>query len=103
MFSTLPHRFLYSVWSVLSKSPTSFSLFCQVIDTGLDETSCFFIDDDGEEVDHGYYFDELAILSLSATSEASESRIFASFNDGDFSSYPERRKVREAGMDVTTN
>ncbi|CAN0384261.1 unnamed protein product, partial [Ectocarpus sp. 12 AP-2014] len=31
----------------------------QVVDSGLDETSCYFIDDSGEEVDHGYYFDEL--------------------------------------------
>ncbi|CAN0316610.1 unnamed protein product, partial [Scytosiphon promiscuus] len=32
----------------------------QIIDTGVDETSCYFIDDDGEEVDHGYYYDELS-------------------------------------------
>lgn len=28
--------------------------YSQVVDTGLDETSCFFADDDGLEVEHGY-------------------------------------------------
>ena len=91
----------------------------QVIDTGLDETSCFFIDDDLEEVPHGHYFDELAvsldpvespssspILPPSATSSPTEgvplipsstsSPVTAShevFEGGDFSIYPDRRKV----------
>ncbi|CAN0597839.1 unnamed protein product, partial [Laminaria digitata] len=33
----------------------------QVVDTGLDETSCYFIDADGEEVPHGHYFEELGV------------------------------------------
>ncbi|CAN0227366.1 unnamed protein product [Scytosiphon promiscuus] len=28
----------------------------QIVDTGLDETSCFFADDDGRQVEHGYVF-----------------------------------------------
>ena len=36
----------------------------QVIDSGLDETSCFFIDDDGQEVTHGHYYEELGLKPL---------------------------------------
>lgn len=35
---------------------------CQIVDSGLDETSCFFIDEDGEEVEHGYFFDEIGFI-----------------------------------------
>ncbi|CAM9166855.1 unnamed protein product, partial [Hapterophycus canaliculatus] len=59
----------------------------QIIDTGVDETSCYFIDDDGEEVEHGYYYDELSAPTLSVTPP------FSSFNGGDFSYFPERRKI----------
>ncbi|CAN0522044.1 unnamed protein product, partial [Scytosiphon promiscuus] len=31
----------------------------QVVDSGVDETSCFFVDKDGEEVIHGHYYEEL--------------------------------------------
>lgn len=32
----------------------------QVVDTGLDETSCFFAHDEtGDQIAHGYYYDEL--------------------------------------------
>lgn len=73
----------------------------QVIDTGLDETSCFFIDDDGEEVVHGHFFNELAIPSLTSTYYA-QGNLFYDYDGGDFSSYPERRKVR-SGTDLTAN
>lgn len=33
----------------------------QVVDTGLDETSCFFADDTGGEVEHGYLFDGIEV------------------------------------------
>lgn len=33
-----------------------------MVDSGLDETSCFFIDEDGQEIPHGYYFEEMAFL-----------------------------------------
>lgn len=33
----------------------------QIIDTGLDETSCFFVhDEEGDQIPHGYYFDEIS-------------------------------------------
>lgn len=35
------------------------SVHQQIIDTGLDETSCFFADEDGLEIEHGSYFDGL--------------------------------------------
>lgn len=36
--------------------------YSKVIDTGVDETSCFFADDEsGEEVAHGHYFEEWGI------------------------------------------
>lgn len=28
-----------------------------MVDTGLDETSCYFADDDGSQVEHGYLYD----------------------------------------------
>ncbi|CAM9966840.1 unnamed protein product [Scytosiphon promiscuus] len=33
----------------------------QIVDTGLDETSCYFADDDGAQVEHGHVFDGLRI------------------------------------------
>eukprot|EP00904_Undaria_pinnatifida_P011000 jgi/Undpi1/702/HiC_scaffold_10.g04166.m1 len=39
----------------------------QVIDTGVDETSCYFIDDDGQTVTHGHYFEEIGIKTLAPT------------------------------------
>eukprot|EP00904_Undaria_pinnatifida_P011011 jgi/Undpi1/703/HiC_scaffold_10.g04167.m1 len=39
----------------------------QVIDTGVDETSCYFIDDDGQTVTHGHYFEEIGIKTLATT------------------------------------
>ncbi|CAN0198353.1 unnamed protein product [Ectocarpus sp. 6 AP-2014] len=64
----------------------------QVIDSGLDETSCYFIDDSGEEVDHGYYFDELGRAAVYSSSYSSDETATI-FNGGDFSYYPERRKI----------
>ncbi|CBN77323.1 Peptidase S8 and S53, subtilisin, kexin, sedolisin [Ectocarpus siliculosus] len=64
----------------------------QVIDSGLDETSCYFIDDSGEEVDHGYYFDELGRAAVYSSSYSSDETATI-FNGGDFSYYPERRKA----------
>ncbi|CAM9317023.1 unnamed protein product [Discosporangium mesarthrocarpum] len=32
---------------------------CTIVDTGLDETSCFFADEDGVEVEHGYFYEEI--------------------------------------------
>ncbi|CAM9536300.1 unnamed protein product, partial [Laminaria digitata] len=91
----------------------------QVIDSGVDETSCFFIDDDGQEVTHGHYYEELWVplpptpspsaaflptsgtvpLSLSqgvlavTTATVSPTLAFQIFEGGDFSIYPDRRKI----------
>lgn len=35
----------------------------QIIDSGLDQESCFFRDEDGENVEGGFYFNEIAIGS----------------------------------------
>ena len=61
-------------------------MFLQVIDTGLDETSCYFVDEDGEEIAHGHYFEELGFTS--------GSDVYAPFTGGDFSYDLNRRKVR---------
>lgn len=96
----------------------------KVVDTGLDESSCFFAHDEaGDHVTHGYYFDEWGInfpITYYAgvsnddgadddnsgrprpNSQRSSSRggftqygtdISEVFNGGDFTAYPDRRKV----------
>lgn len=89
----------------------------QIVDTGVDETSCFFADGDGQTVPHGHFFEELGIKTLAPTpSPASEapptSETISSislpsssppkaisgsyaliFEGGDLSTYPGRRKV----------
>lgn len=60
----------------------------QIIDSGLDETSCYFADGDGEEVTHGHYFDELSESHSSVSLPA-----YTIFEGGDFSFDPSRRKV----------
>lgn len=72
---------LYSSFTLRS------SLFEQIIDTGLDETSCYFIDDDGLEVEHGYYYEGLGAGILTSGSSFTSS-------GSDFDYFPERRKVR---------
>lgn len=62
----------------------------QIIDTGLDESSCYFIDEDGGEVDHGYYFDEIGFTGDG--SHASQN-LETLFNGGDFTFDLERRKA----------
>lgn len=95
------------------------SLYNKVVDTGLDETSCFFVDsEEGDHVTHGYYYDELGVNFLgtsfsgsydegalqqpSAASAASAASYYSYYSDyqsegifsgGDFSVYPDRRKV----------
>lgn len=110
---------------------------CQVIDTGLDESSCFFAhDENGDQVPHGYYYDEWGInfdfsslsddsssadepadddnsrrrpdpeSALSSTqrnrrpitsSTATDYQYDEVFTGGDFTVYPDRRKVSQAG------
>ena len=81
-------------------------MFCQVIDSGLDESSCYFAHDaEGDHVTHGYYYDELGFnfdfetisyrTNLPSSYYTSESYFHhvEEFSGGDFSVYPERRKV----------
>lgn len=102
---------------------------CQVIDTGLDESSCFFAhDESGDHVPHGYYYDEWGVnfdfsslsdepadddnprgrpdpeSALSSTrrdrrpitsSTTTDFQYASAFFEGDFTVYPDRRKVRQ--------
>ncbi|CAM9868950.1 unnamed protein product, partial [Ascophyllum nodosum] len=71
----------------------------QVVDSGLDETSCFFIDDDGEKIEHGHYFEELAwtvryFWTVSSNYlYSSDTDVHEVFNGGDFVYDTSRRKV----------
>lgn len=98
----------------------------QVIDTGLDETSCFFVHDEaGDQIAHGYYYDEMGANFISISSDddwsflgddddssfrrstsagaANQPNYYTSyysdyqsegiFSGGDFSAFPDRRKV----------
>jgi len=63
----------------------------QVIDTGLDESSCYFANDEtGDQVEHGYYFDEFGVtidpsyLFYSSSSPYSDDNIFATYDDDFF-------------------
>lgn len=64
----------------------------QIIDTGLDETSCFFVDEDGLEVEHGYYFEELGFVGEPSIDLSNVVKIF---EGGSFPFDLTRRKVRE--------
>lgn len=56
----------------------------QVVDSGLDQESCYFRDEDGEHVEGGYYFDEVLVGTLG---------ILPLFTTGSFPMDLERRKV----------
>lgn len=64
----------------------------QVSDSGLDESSCYFADDSGEEVEHGHYFEELGLSSSYVV--ASTSDAVRVFEGGDFQFDETRRKVK---------
>ena len=55
----------------------------------MDESSCFFEDDSGVKIEHGYYFEEVAL----AYTSSSEFLSHTVFEGGNFSVYPNRRKV----------
>ncbi|CAN0198488.1 unnamed protein product, partial [Ectocarpus sp. 6 AP-2014] len=91
----------------------------QVIDSGVDESSCFFAhDESGDHVPHGHYFEEWGInpplTSSSFSSPTSDDddddswwwpwatadhhtgsyyQISEEFDGGDFTIYPDRRKI----------
>lgn len=75
--------------------PTLTTCACtnQVVDTGLDYSSCFFIDEDGVEVDHGHYFEEIAISSYASSFYLSDIEVATVFTGGDFRADMSRRKV----------
>lgn len=63
------------------------------MDTGLDYSSCFFIDEDGVEVDHGYFFEELGVVSDSSSYYYTQDSFFVIFLGGNFRADMSRRKV----------
>ncbi|CBN78745.1 peptidase S8 and S53 [Ectocarpus siliculosus] len=66
----------------------------QIIDAGVNETTCFLEHGDGTEVEHGYYFDFVASSNpLFTSSSESRSMFKAEFTGGDFSYDSDRRKV----------
>lgn len=67
----------------------------QIVDTGLDYSSCFFIDSDGEEVAHGHYFLEIGVASSVYPSSYTQSSQVAVAYGGDFHADKTRRKVSD--------
>lgn len=66
----------------------------KIVDSGLDETSCFFADDDGEEIAHGHYFEELSASYITYTTEGySDFYRFKVFDGGNFPYDLSKRKV----------
>lgn len=58
----------------------------KIVDSGLDETSCFFADSDGKQVEHGHAFDGVRLDDAGNTT--------AALNDPYFPYDTSRRKVR---------
>eukprot|EP00752_Nemacystus_decipiens_P015150 g13496.t1 len=67
----------------------------QVVDSGLNETSCFFADEDGGQVEHGHYFEEVGSINpyFSYSDTESFSGFVGVFDGGDFTYDSSRRKV----------
>ncbi|CAM9533797.1 unnamed protein product [Scytosiphon promiscuus] len=66
----------------------------QVVDSGLNETSCYFAHGDGSEVEHGHYFEEIGSTNPYFSSDSeSFSKFKPVFEGGDFSYTSGRRKV----------
>ncbi|CAM9659673.1 unnamed protein product, partial [Hapterophycus canaliculatus] len=74
----------------------------QVVDTGLDYNSCYFVDEDGEEVAHGHYFEEASLRFLGVEADALSSwyptfdynpQLAQVFTGGDFNFDLGRRKI----------
>lgn len=84
---------LESLWSLLVKylqicSLTDCPLFLQVVDSGVDEASCFFVDHSGEPVKHGYLFEGIRWTANGSLTEALSSSLQFDMS---------RRKVRGLG------
>lgn len=71
--------------------------FRQIVDTGLDYNSCFFVDKDGKEVAHGHYFEEIgveaSVFSSWSPTFSKDPPIAQVFTGGDFNFNLGRRKV----------
>ncbi len=67
----------------------------QIVDSGLNETSCYFEHGDGTEVTHGHYFEEVGSTNpyFSTSGSESWSKFKKVFDDGDFTYDSDRRKV----------
>lgn len=65
---------------------------CQVVDSGLDETSCFFADDDGLQVEHGHLFEGYR--------NESDGSVSIVLEDYSFAYDMSRRKVGYSAMQV---
>ena len=69
----------------------------QIVDTGLDYNSCFFVDRDGKEVAHGHFFEEIGVeastLSSWSPSFSKNPPIAQVFTGGNFNYNLGRRKV----------
>lgn len=59
----------------------------QIVDSGLDETSCFFEDESGEEVEHGYYFNDIEVVGVESSALSTD------FRGGSFPIDLTRRKI----------
>lgn len=69
----------------------------QIVDTGLDYNSCFFVDEDGEEVEHGHFFEEIGVEASALSSWSPTFKITPPiaqvFTGGNFNYNLDRRKV----------
>lgn len=107
-----------------SPTPRACGTPTQVIDSGIDESSCYFANDEsGDHVPHGHYYEEWGInvplTSSSFSSPTSDDdsddswgwpwasadhhtgsfyQVEEVFDGGDFTVYPDRRKVCETGV-----
>lgn len=69
----------------------------QVVDTGVDVSSCFFVDEDKKEVEHGHFFEEIGVSAdefSSVSLSSSDAHIGTVFKGGYFPFDLSRRKVR---------
>lgn len=67
-----------------------------MVDTGLDYNSCFFRDEDGVEVAHGHYFEELGIEADALSQwyfSSYNPKIAQIFTGGNYTFDHSRRKV----------
>lgn len=79
------------------------SLPRQIVDSGLNETSCFFADGDGKGVEHGYYFEELGSSNpYFSSSSDSFSKFYGLYDGGHFAYDSSRRKVTSFDPTVDT-